>query len=295
MSSIDSEVADFLKIAQEVTVRAHTRRVGGKSVSVRMHDRTEESSAGDMSQAKARELKLWRQWKEGGQRVEDLRPLLNSFMPILRSQMRTYKGRVAMIPDAAIEAEFKLQLVGALQSYDPDKGAALGTHIFNSLQRARRYITTYQNVGRIPENRVGKIRTFEVARTDLLEDLGRDPTQAELTEFLRREYPAQGWTAAEVDRLQRELRKDLVTQGFEVDPFVKFPSRDREILDLFVYELSGDELKVYRHLTGIGAQKITSTSTLAEKLGFGEDEAYKVSRIKSKLRKKLEHFLQRGD
>lgn len=292
-----SKLDDFLKYAasqREVVVRAHTRVVGGKSVAVRRHGRTEdaEERKAAVKSKQQRELELWRKWKDGGQKPEDLRPLIASFQSLLRSQSKTYTGRVAMIPDSAIEAEFKIQLVNALRTYDPSKGAALGTHVYNTLSRAHRYIATYQNVGRIPENRVYKIRNYEVAHTDLLEELDRDPTTAELAERLKREHPEQGWNEAEVDRLTRELRKDLVTQGFEVDPHVVSPSRESEILKLFVYELDGDERKLYRHLTGIGAKKVTSTAELSEMFGV---ESYKISRMKARIQAKMKPFLAKGD
>lgn len=288
-------VNDFLKFAERRTrVSAHTRRTNGKVVSVAEHDREADEKAvatGEVVEGyehpelqldtkKARELEMWQAWKEGGENPKDLGPLLKSFKPMIRSKVNVYKGKVKMIPDAAIEAEFQLRFVDALRSYDPDKGS-LGTYVYRYLDKSKRFIAENQNVARIPENRIYKLKLYTSRRDELAEDLGKVPTVAEMAENL-------GWPLAEAKRMDSELRNDLTTQGFEEDPYVLAPSKSEEVLRLAKYELTGNERAVYEHLTGFGRPKLTSTNEIAKALDMPD---YQVSRLKNAIKKKLERYL----
>jgi len=290
--ALDSNpVMDFLKFAEKRTqVRAHVRRTKDKVVPVAQHERdvAEEEAAPkghahpelQMDNKKALELELWRKWKEGGENPRDLAPLLRSFKPLIRSKANVYKGKVKMIPDSAIEAEFQLRFVDALRTYDPKKGS-LGTYIYRYLDKSKRFIVENQNIGRIPENRVYKIRQYTSARDELSEDLGRVPSVEEVSQRL-------GWRLAEAKRMDSELRNDLLTQGFEEDPYSLTPSKSEEVLRLFKYELTGNERAVYEHLTGYGRPKLSSTSEIAKKLKMPD---YQVSRLKNAIQKKLKRYL----
>ncbi len=288
-------VNDFLKFAERRTrVSAHTRRTRGKVVSVAEHDRESDEktvASGEVVEGydhpelqldskKAREMEMWTAWKEGGENPKDLSPLLKSFRPMIRSKVNVYKGKVKMIPDSAIEAEFQLQFVNALRSYDPSKGS-LGTYVYRYLDKSKRYIAENQNIARIPENRIYKLKLYTSRREELTEDLGKIPTVEEMAENL-------GWPLAEAKRMDSELRNDLTTQGFEEDPYALTPSKSEEVLRLAKYELTGNERAVYEHLTGFGRTKLTSTNEIAKALDMPD---YQVSRLKNAIKKKLERYL----
>lgn len=229
---------------------------------------------------KEEELELWRKWKQGGEKPKDLEPLIHSFGSIINHKAGTYKGRVRMIPDAAIQAEYTLQFVSALRSYNPDKGT-LGTYVYSHLDKAKRFIGENQNIGRIPENRIYKIKEFMKARDELSDQHGLPPSLADLTKHLK-------WSKGEVDRMDAELRNDLMSQGFEEDPFAITPSKSEEIVKLFKYELAGDERVVYEYLTGFGRPKVSSTGEIATKMKI---PAYQVSRYKDSINKKLQKYM----
>ena len=287
-------VNDFLKFAERRTrVAAHTRRANGKVISVSEHDREseQESSAPEVVEGyehpelqldnkKAKELEMWQAWKDGGQNPRDLSPLLKSFRPMIRSKVNVYKGKVKMIPDSAIEAEFQLQFVNALRSYDPSKGS-LGTYVYRYLDKSKRFIAENQNVARIPENRIYKLKLYTTRREELTEDLGKIPTVKQMAENL-------GWPLAEAKRMDSELRNDLTTQGFEEDPYALTPSKSEEVLRLAKYELTGNERAVYEHLTGFGRKKLTATNDIAKALKMPD---YQVSRLKNAIQKKLKRYL----
>ena len=230
---------------------------------------------------KEQEIELWKKWKEGGQKPSDLEPLLHSFGPLINLKMSPYKGRLRNVPDSAIVAEHQLRFAEALRTYNPDKGS-LGTYVYRYLDKAKRFIGEHQNVGRIPENRLYRIKAFNTARGDLIEELGRLPSEPELAKKL-------GWPIAEVGRMGSELRNDLVTQGFEEDPYTMMPSKSEEVLRLFKYELQGKEREVYEYLTGYGKPRMTSTGAIARTLKMPD---YQVSRIKDTIQHKLRRYVE---
>lgn len=288
---------DFLKYAQDKSkVKAHTRQ-SKKGVShVKPHERTKkdkkpskkelEAEAAEKEKAlrarQAKELEMWRTWNEGGRTVKDLRPLLKSFRPMIQAKANVYKGNVR-IPDASIDAEFQIQFVNALRSYNPEKGS-LGTYVYKYLDKAKRFIVETQNIGRIPENRAYKIKQYSVAVDELKEELGEQPSLEQISKRL-------GWSLAEVDRMDSEDRSDFTTQAFVEDPNAIIPSRNQEVLRLFKYELTGNEREVYEYLMGQGKPQIDSTSEIAKRMGLKD---YQVSRIKLAIRTKIRRYVS-GD
>jgi len=281
-------LADFEKYAAETDVRSHTRSVKGKLVQVERHSRhnkkkqlTEEERLVALRARQVREIEMWRKWKDGGMQQHDLEPLLRSFRPMIKAKVNQYAGKVKMIPASAIDLNFQIEFVNALRAYDPAKGS-LGTYVFQYLNKGKRWITEHQNTGRIPENRVYKIRKWKMTVEDLTDELGRPPNTKEVSKAL-------GWSEKEVDRMENEDRRDLVMQIFEEDPHVLQPSKVEEVLKLFKYELAGEQRAVYEHLMGLGRPKLVSTSDIAKEMGLKD---YQVSRIKNQLMSKLSKYLQ---
>lgn len=243
-------------------------------------DGTEKAAADDLRQRQQREFQMWEDWKQSGMQKKKLRPLIKSFGNFINSRANVFANKVRDIPPAAIKAEFKNQFVQALQTFDPGRGAQLNTHINHQLKKAQRFITTYQNPGRIPENRIYRIRELQDAELRLDEQLGRSPTQLELSDHLK-------WSPKQVGYLQRELRKARPTGQFESDPSTFVPSRQKEVLRLLPYDLSPDERAVFEHLYGVGGKSKLGPGAIARKLKIS---APKVSRLKRSIAQKYERY-----
>lgn len=232
------------------------------------------------------EFQQWEKWKTGGEKPEDLRPLLQSMKPLIQKQINVYKGRVP-IPPAAVEAEFTRHALTAFRTFDPNRQAQLSTHVQNQLQKGRRFISTYQNLGYIPEHRVHKIGEFKLAQSTLQERLGRQPETFELSEQL-------GWSPAEVGRMQKEMRKDLPASGFitaegqSTDPAELMPSREREVMKLIQFELGPEEKLVYDYTYGLNGKPQLQPGQIATTLAFSPS---KVSRIRNAIATKIKQYL----
>jgi DNA-directed RNA polymerase specialized sigma subunit len=284
---VTNPIGEFLKIAAEINVKRHTRTVDGEEVVVEAHQRTidvapDKLPVTDVKDRQAKDLEAWQKWVDGGKKHEDLRPLLRRFEPMLHGRLNVYKGKV-QIPDTALELAFRTELARAMHEYDPDRGAALGTFVYRSLTKGRvqRWVGENQNVGRIPENRLYKIRKFQTVIGELQNELGKTPTDEQIGERLE-------WGVPEVLRMRKELRSDLVAQNFEENPFTFTSSKNEEIMRLFKYELQGEQLLVYQHLMGYGKPQIKSTKELSKKLKMND---YQVSRIKTQIATKLKRHL----
>ena len=243
---------------------------------VRQHTR----KGDDPEKLQSKEIALWWKWKLGGEKPRDLKPLVRSFMPLVNKQASVYTGRVEM-PQEAIRAEYLKQLINGLKAYDPARGAQLSTALVWYMKKAQRFIMTYQNAARIPEERIRQIRTFDLAKEKLIEKHDRLPTDKEMATELK-------WSEKEVIRMETERRKDLTTSKFEVDPTAVMPPGEVEVLKLFLYELKDEEQEIYRFLTGLGRERVTDVTELSKRLG---EPLHKIYRVRTSIAKKLKTYL----
>lgn len=234
----------------------------------------------DLAETQKIEFDMWQTWKDGGQDPNDLRPLLQSFKPLIRNKSNSWANR-ADLPPAAVHAEFNKQFVNALKTYNPTKGAGLSTWVTNRLQKAQRWVSKYQDPMRIQENRYYKTGEWDNAMATLDEQFGREPTTREMAEHL-------GWSEAEAGRMEAEKRKSLYSSGFEgYDPTSIMPSREAEKLRLIRYDLSPEELQVFDYTVGANGKPQLRPGEIAKQLGMSPS---KVTRIRNSITKKLEDY-----
>lgn len=235
------------------------------------------SKSGDILPRRQKEMEMWRNWNTQGRKPNDLRPLLTSFKPLIEFQARRYKGKVE-IPTAAIDAEYQKQFLNAMKTYDPNRGAQLHSWVSTNLQKASRYIKTYQNLGKIPEARQNKITEYKQAKIELYDKFGFEPDTKSLSDYLK-------WPQKHVEVLQSELRKDLPTSGFgdsEMDPYEVLSSPELEAIRLIQYDLSPEERIVYEYTFGMNGKKAISPGEISRKTNIHPS---RVSRIRAKIRK----------
>ena len=234
------------------------------------------------------EMGLWQDWKASGEDPNKLDPLMDSMSGLVNYRVSMFAGRVPL-PTPVIEAEVNKHLVQALRDYDPayvGKGgdtAQLHTHVMNRLKKVRRFVTKYQNIGSIPEKRSENITEFRTARAEMSDNFGREPSPEELAGKLK-------WSLPEVQRMQSEERKDLLTSGHvseNADPSALWPSRDQEVVSLLRYELSPRENLVMDYSMGLRGQPQLGTNDIAQKLNVSPPT---VSRIKGKIAGKFGEY-----
>lgn len=222
------------------------------------------------------DYEYWKTWKSSPS-PDNLRPLLDSLEADIDRKVREFQ--LAPVPPAAVRGAANAAVVRALNTFNPNKGATVRTHVNWHLKKVRAFVAKHQNVGRIPEHRVYKITEFKNAKDELTQKIGHEPDAATLASDL-------GWSTAEVGRMERELRKDLVaSRSLEVDLLPEMDSaRDREVLRYIYHELSPDERLVFEYSIGANGKPKLSAGKIAEKMKISQP---KVSRIRRKIDEKL--------
>jgi RNA polymerase primary sigma factor len=104
--------------------------------------------------------------------------LLRKVQPVIDRGVAAYVGKQ---PGPVVHGSARKLAVQAIKNYDPLQ-AKLGTHITNNLQGLRRIARRQQNVLRVPERISLQQNQLHRAGLDLEDELGREPTLAELAD-----------------------------------------------------------------------------------------------------------------
>jgi len=132
----------------------------------------------------------------------------------------------------------------SLRTFNPQAGASLKTHVWNSVKnKGKRLNYKYQDLGSKPEPRAAMVGLFQNETANLTQELNRDPTAIELSERM-------GVGIQDVERIRKEVKKDLSFDQGVGDDITFEQSVDEEILNFLYYELGNEERLVYEHLFG---------------------------------------------
>jgi DNA-directed RNA polymerase specialized sigma subunit len=196
-----------------------------------------------------KDFELWREWKRTRD-PQTLSKLLDRLHPLIVRETGKWQSAV---PQAALESKARLLTVDALESYNPNMGAAIGTHVTSRLRKISRSVYPYQNVARLPENKQLMYNTFQVAQNKLVDDMGREPTAEELGDELR-------WTPKRVTEFQRSFgRRELVeSEG----AFMEDAHEDSHLVDFYYHGLPPDDKLLFEHMVGYGGKKVLNNSEL---------------------------------
>lgn len=249
----------------------------------------------DQAARKATDLDLWKTWKDSGKKPEHLDPLLKAFSGMMYDRVNKFKNRVE-IPTAAIEHEHKKALIHAFETYDPSK-AALGTHVQNRLLKAKRFVDTYQNFARIPDNISRHIGYFNAAKAELADKLGHEPDDQTLHDHILKnpiiinDRP-HVFSMKDISRLNKEQRKGFISREGSKDEQTGVPnlsSREEEVIRLVHHQLSPQERLVHEYTFGLNGKPALKPGEIAKKLGM---DGPKVSKLKKSIREKILFHLE---
>lgn len=147
------------------------------------------------------------------------RALVGRYVPMVHEiiNRRGYGNR--RINTNTLVSEGLANVLHAVDTYDPTKGAQLKTHVWNNVEHGLgRFVDEHSNVARISAGRVKYIGRFQTADDDLREALGRKPSDDELAAQLNKTLDtAKKWDAAEVSRMRKELRNDYLATDYLSD------------------------------------------------------------------------------
>lgn len=200
------------------------------------------------------DLDAWKQWNRTNSPM-DLDVVLDKLTPLIQAEVNRWAGSLAR---PLLELEAKKLAVEAIRSYNPHAGAALATHVSNRLKKLSRLTYTHQNVGRIPEHQVLNLASYNIAKENLTNSLGRDPTVDELAGEL-------AWSKPYLNRFQKSLRSEFVESG-EPPPIFDTNAGQNGMVDFVYNDLNPVHKKIFEHTTGYGGAKVLSNADLMKKL-----------------------------
>ena len=127
------------------------------------------------------EVRLAEEIKQGSE--EARRKLIRSNLRLVVKIAHDFKG--LGLPLLDLISEGNIGLMKAVEKFDPSKGAKFSSYAAWWIKQAmRRALANQSRTIRIPVQSAGKINRIKLARTELNDRLGREPTDAEIAEQL---------------------------------------------------------------------------------------------------------------
>ena len=241
-----------------------------------------------MDNRKSNELAIFEKWKKT-QDPAHFQELYGSMKNLIYDAARK-ASHGSNLPESAHRIYAAENFMGALRTFDPTKGRALQSHVYDTVhQKAKRLNYLYQDLGSKPEPRAQIVGLYMNEQSNLRDALGREPSAAELADKM-------GIGLNQVTNLQKELRKDLAMgEGTEEVAFAE-GSRDEELLSHLYYDLSGEEKVTYEYLFGkfgkprlVKANNKVDFDAISKRMGVSTS---KVRTIVGSIRKKLEKAIR---
>ena len=165
------------------------------------------------------EVPYWKQYQDGNR---------SAALPFLTDMDKTMDQAIYQFAggDQAYKTQARVLALQAAQTFDPQAGTNIRTHVYNNLKRLQRISAQRGNLTKIPEQAATQRAAVMRARRDYEIDHGEEPTTEELATMT-------GISRKRIDDLARykPITPDSITVSPEGDSLV--PSRDQHAMDLY--------------------------------------------------------------
>jgi DNA-directed RNA polymerase specialized sigma subunit len=231
---------------------------------------------------KDKDIELWKAYKANPGPMT-LEPLMKQLDPLLQAEVNRWSGALAR---QVLESKARKLALEAIKSYNPNMGAALGTHVVNRLKKLSRSVYTHQDAVRIPEYKKLKVHSYLRGQSELMDQFGRDPTNQELSDHL-------GWAPKTVSDVQRTMRPELIQSEdvgggmFERQSVWGSDSEDG-MVDMIYYDLDPIDKLIFEHSTGYSGKPVLNNTELMRKTGLTQGQ---LSYRKRKIVDKIKHLM----
>jgi len=231
------------------------------------------------------DMEAYKTWKADPNK-QTTSALLKRFNSMISQRVSMWKAPA--VDEAAFKADLKRHALTAFETFDPNRGAQLRTHVGNLIRRSQRFNARYQNVAFIPEEKSALITPIQQAHDYLFQEHGKAPTHAEIADYLS-DNPdmlpkrvRDKMTPQLVQTVQQYQIRDIPGSSFESEPSKKSISFERETIDVLRPALkTDDERDVYDYLFGKnGKPKVESTGDIARRMGKSPSQ---ISRLKKRI------------
>ena len=220
-----------------------------------------------------KDLALWEKWNRT-KSPQDLEALLKELDPLISSEVNRKAGTLNR---GTLNTQAKVLAVQAIKSYNPTYGTKLSTHVINQLQKLSRMNYANQNVFRVPERNLLQFQTFSVAKENLTDSLGREPTVEELSDDL-------GWSTKRVTQLRDCADGNELLESNDVPTQIFTSSTHDPRLGYAYHSLSPRQQEIFRRTTGYEGTKRQSGKQIMKSLNITQGQlSYEKTKIKKAM------------
>lgn len=208
--------------------------------------------------------------------------LLRAAQPVIDRAVYSYAGSS---PSPYIKSQAKLMALDAFGSYDPNKGN-LKTHLLTQLQRLQRTNAQNQQIISIPERVALDRRNLLEVEERLRDDLGRDPSDAEIADHTGLSLKRIGYIRnAKTGVNSGSILDD---EGEVFDPGSIIPG-NTQVEDawqqMIYYDLHPTDQAIMDYTLGLHGAPVLDNRTIATRLGLSEGA---ISQRKNKIQAMLD-------
>jgi DNA-directed RNA polymerase specialized sigma subunit len=203
--------------------------------------------------------------------------MLSALRPTIEGAVRTHVGT----PNPLIVGRAKLLALEGLKSYDPAIGK-LQTHLYNHMQGLKRINRQQTQIIRTPERISLERQRLRGAEGELTAQLGRDPTDTELSDFMSlpmsRIAKIKGWKPAAAEG------SFGATPDSDGSPAV-VSDRSKLWAQIVYDELDDYHRKIMEHSMGLHGRPVLSNQQVAAKMLRSPGA---ISQAKARIQQKLD-------
>lgn len=231
---------------------------------------------------------IWKKWKKAedpGEQETYLSSFLEESKPTINSALTSYAGGH---DDPTLNLAAKKAAVDAFKSYDESKGAALSTHLQNTLQKLTNTVKKRSQSLYAPRIVEANLRLYREADEDLRKEFGRSPSTGEIADEI-------GLSQKRIAQLKRFNRQDLpdsVLRDHDISEVLGAPDRDKPtgMWGEAVYsELNGRDQAIFDKVLGAHGEEKMAKGDIAKELGISNARVSQIiNRILSKLQEGMD-------
>lgn len=225
-----------------------------------------------MQETKDRDLVLWKAWKLSRSQP-DLMALHKQMTPVIRRETMRWSG---IVPAAYLQNEANQLAIKAFETYDPNAGTALATHLVNHLQKLSRTAYARQSSVGVPEQKRLTFNTYQRVKAQLEDQHGRPPSHDEISDHMC--LPAKHLQSI-VDLVGK---REFMESG-EGPAFAQHMD-DPELIHLAWHDMTPIQRTIFEMRTGYNNHKVLSGAEIMKATGQSQGQlSYTLGQIRTLL------------
>lgn len=212
----------------------------------------------------------------GARTPSNASPLLDQLQPDIDASLRNYGGQ----DSENLRTQAELMTLSLLENYDPEKGAAIRTHVRNGLHKLTRLRNDRENVMHIPENVQAEQAHIRKVTNEFKSEFDREPNIQELSDRSK-------FSVGQLERIRRYggTKAESTTVSEKGDPLTGVDRSTGQMwLDYVYFELDPIDKKIYEWSTGYkGSDKLPKKEIAKQLKISGPAVSKRINKILGKI------------